>query len=74
MCYYIPCSFPSQPSGQGALVSGAYCPVIDKPEQALDFIQEAARNAGFELNQGIGVIVDVGAERLYDEVSSCKTL
>ena len=59
---------PPQPSGQGALVSGAYCPAIDKPEQALDFIQEAARNAGFELNQGIGVIIDVGAERVYDEV------
>ncbi len=59
-----------QASARGSLISGAYCPSLDKPEQGLDLIRDAARNAGFELNQGMGVIVDVGADRLFDEVST----
>ena len=57
-----------QGSGQGRLLSGSYCPTLDKPEQGLELIREAARNAGCELNQGMGVIVDVGADTLYNEV------
>ncbi len=63
-----------QTSGHGSLVSGAYCPPLDKPEQALDLIRDAARNAGFEVNQSMGVIVDVGADRLFDEVSALLTV
>lgn len=63
------CVCVSQASGHGSLVSGAFCPPLDKPEQGLDLIRDAARNAGFELNQGMGVIVDVGADKLFDEVT-----
>lgn len=42
--------------------------MIDKPEQALDFIQDAVSNAGCELNGSIGVVIDVGADKLFDEV------
>ena len=60
---------PPQPSSQGTLISsGAYCPPVDKPEQALDLLQEAATRAGYQLNTDVGVIVDVGAEKLYDQV------
>lgn len=60
----------SQPSAQGSLTAtGAYCPVIDKPEQALDLLQEAIRSAGMQLNQDVGVMVDIGADKLYDQVS-----
>ena len=44
--------------------------MIDKPEQALDFIQDAARNAGFDLNKSVGILIDVGADKLFDEVST----
>ena len=43
--------------------------MIDKPEQALDLLQEATRSAGMQLNQDVGVMVDIGADKLYDQVS-----
>ena len=43
--------------------------MIDKPEQALDLLQEATRSAGMQLNQDMGVMIDIGADKLYDQVS-----
>ena len=41
---------------------------MDKPEQALDLLQEAIRMVGLELNKDVGVLIDVGADKLYDQV------
>ena len=43
---------------------------MDKPEQALELLQEATRMAGRELNTDVGVIIDVGADRLFDQVGN----
>ena len=45
-----------------------YCPTMDKPEEALEWIQEAALNAGLQCDKDAGIYIDVGADRLYDEV------
>ena len=46
-----------------------YAPAIDKPDQALQWIDEAATAAGFQCGKDVGVLIDVAAERLYDVVS-----
>jgi len=43
---------------------------MDRVEQALDLLQEATQSAGMQLNQDVGVMVDIGAEKLYDQVSN----
>lgn len=66
-----------QVGGQATLPNGAYCPALDKPDQGLDLIRDACKNAGLQLNENIGVIIDVGADKLFDQVSweiSIKTL
>lgn len=57
-----------QVSGQATLPNGAYCPALDKPDQGLDLIRDACKNAGLQLNENIGVIIDVGADKLFDQV------
>ena len=57
-----------QVSGQATLPNGAYCPALDKPDQGLDLIKDACKNAGLQLNENIGVIIDVGADKLFDQV------
>ena len=57
-----------QVSGQATLPNGAYCPALDKPDQGLELIRDACKNAGLQLNENIGVIIDVGADKLFDQV------
>ena len=45
-----------------------YAPTVDKAEQAMQWIEEAATAAGFQCGKDVGVMIDVGAERLYDMV------
>ena len=59
---------PLQVGGLATLPNGAYCPALDKPDQGLDLIRDACKNAGLQLNENIGVIIDVGADKLFDQV------
>lgn len=47
---------------------------MDKPDQALQWIEEATTSAGFQCGKDVGVLIDVAAERLYDVVRDTNTL
>lgn len=50
------------------MAGGAYCPTLDKLEAGLELIRDAAVNSGLTLGEDISILIDVGAERLYDQV------
>lgn len=58
-----------QAASRVPLPNGAYSPPLDKLEQAVDMIKEASVNAGLQFNTDMAVLIDVGADTLYDEVS-----
>lgn len=47
--------------------NGAYSASIDKLDQGLDLLKEAATNAGFQFNVDMAVLIDMGAGAVYDE-------
>ena len=49
-------------------ISGAYCLASEKADQALDLVKEAADNLSLQLNRDLSIFVDVGAEKIFDEV------
>ena len=57
---------------------GAYVPPLDKLEVGLELVGEAASLSGLTLGQDISVVVDIGADRLFDQVcvsvSVCECL
>lgn len=59
---------PYQVAGGATLPGGAYCPVLDRLEAGLDLVREAATQSGLTLGEDLSVIIDVGANRLYDQV------
>ena len=65
-----PLYYPCKASGLATLASGAYCPTLDKPEQAMDILQEAVKNGRLTLGESLAVLVDVGAERIFDKVKN----
>ena len=65
---FINCCCSLQVGGQATLSNGAYCPALDKPDQGLDLIRDSCKNAGLQLNENIGVIIDIGADKLFDQV------
>jgi enolase len=50
------------------LPNGAYAPALDKLDQGIDLIKEAVVNTGFQYNVDVAILIDVGADMLYDEV------
>ncbi len=41
---------------------------MDKLDQALDFIKDVSVTAGLRFNTDFAVLIDIGADTLYDEV------
>lgn len=50
------------------LPNGAHPSSLDKFEQGIDLIKEATVNAGLQINTDVAVLIDIGADLLYDEV------
>lgn len=59
---------PGQVAGGTSLPSGAYCPILDRLEAGLELVREAATQSGLTLGEDLSVIIDVGANRLFDQV------
>lgn len=59
---------PYQVAGGATLPGGAYCPVLDRLEAGLELVREAATQSGLTLGEDLSVIIDMGANRLYDQV------
>lgn len=57
-------------SSRVTLPNGAYSSSLDRLDQGLDLIKEATANAGFQFSVDVGVMIQVGSEAIYDEVSS----
>ena len=52
----------------------AYCPPLDRLEAGLDLVREAGDTSGLTLGQDFSVVVDIGADRLFDQVSACLSV
>lgn len=64
------CTISFQVVGSSRLpVSGAYCLASERAEQVLDLLKEAAENLNLQLNRDLSVFINVGAERIFDEVN-----
>ena len=62
-------SSPSQAAGGATLTSGgAYRPPLDKLEAGMELVKEAATHSGLTLGNDFSVLIDVGAEKLFDQV------
>ncbi|XP_073239427.1 enolase 4-like isoform X2 [Porites lutea] len=46
---------------------GSYSPSMDKPEQALDFVQEAVSSCGYSLGTDIHIALNCAASEFYDQ-------
>ena len=46
----------------------AYCPPLEKMEAGLELVREAGTECGLILGQDFSVVVDIGADRLFDQV------
>ena len=57
-----------QVAGGATLPSGAYCPVLDRLEAGMELVREAASQSGLTLGKDLSVIIDVGADGLFDQV------
>ena len=49
---------------------GSYTPSMDKPDQALDFVQDAVSSCGYSLGTEIHIVLNCAASEFYDQVSS----
>ena len=47
---------------------GAYSPVLDKPEQALDYVQDAVAASGYSLGSDVHLVLSCAATDFYDQV------
>ena len=59
-----------QPSGRCLTDDGSYSPSMDKPEQALDFVQDAVSSCGYNLGTDIHIVLNCAASEFYDQVGS----
>ena len=48
---------------------GSYTPSMDKPDQALDFVQDAVSACGYNLGNDIHIALNCAASEFYDQVS-----
>ena len=63
-------SFVFQPAGRCVSDDGSYSPSMDKPEQALDFVQDAVSACGYSLGTDIHIALNCAASEFYDQVNS----
>lgn len=48
-------------------------PLLDKLEVGVDLVREAVALSGLTLGQDVSAMIDIGADRLFDEVSyTCR--
>ena len=45
---------------------------MDKPEQALDFVQDAVSSCGYGLGTDVQIALNCAASEFYDQVSHIK--
>ena len=45
---------------------------MDKPEQALDFVQDAVSSCGYSLGTDVQIALNCAASEFYDQVSQIK--
>ena len=57
-----------QPSGRCVTDDGSYSPSMDKPEQALDFVQDAVSSCGYSLGTDVYIALNCAASEIYDQV------
>ena len=56
------------PSGRCVTDDGSYSPSMDKPEQALDFVQDAVSSCGYSLGTDVHIALNCAASEIYDQV------
>ena len=49
----------------------AYSPPLERLEAGLELVREGGRECGLALGQDFSVVIDIGADRLYDQVCVC---
>ena len=42
--------------------------MLDRAEAGLELVREAASQAGLALSEDLSVVIDVGADKLFDQV------
>ncbi|CAH3123330.1 unnamed protein product [Pocillopora meandrina] len=55
------------PSGRCVTDDGSYSPSMDKPEQALDFVQDAVSSCGYSLGTDVHIALNCAASEIYDQ-------
>lgn len=55
------------PSGRCVTDNGSYSPSMDKPEQALDFVQDAVSTCGYSLGTDVHIALNCAASEIYDQ-------
>lgn len=55
------------PSGRCVTDDGSYSPSMDKPEQALDFVQDAVSLCGYSLGTDVHIALNCAASEIYDQ-------
>lgn len=55
------------PSGRCTTDDGSYSPSMDKPEQALDFVQDAVSSCGYSLGTDVQIALNCAASEFYDQ-------
>jgi len=55
------------PSGRCVTDDGSYSPSMDKPEQVLDFVQDAVSTCGYSLGTDIHIALNCAASEFYDQ-------
>ena len=59
-------------SGPGP--SGVYCPALDKLESGMELVREAVEHSGLSLGEDLSILIDMGADRLFDQVGRCRCM
>lgn len=57
-----------QPSGRCITDDGSFTPSMDKPEQALDFVQDVVSTCGYSLGTDVQIALNCAASEFYDQV------
>lgn len=60
--------FVLQPSGRCTTDDGSFTPSMDKPDQALDFVQDAVSTCGYSLGTDVQIALNCAASEFYDQV------
>lgn len=57
-----------QTSARCVTQDGSYSPVLDKPDTALDLVQDAVIGCGYTLGTDVDIILNCAASDFYDQV------